>query len=53
MTEQEIFISICIPAYKRSDFVKRLLNSIAIQTFKNFEVIVSDDTPGRGSETNC
>jgi len=46
MTEQEIFISICIPAYKRSDFVKRLLSSIAIQTFKNFEVIVSDDTPG-------
>jgi|SRR5688572_19562082 len=46
MTEQEIFISICIPAYKRTEFVKRLLDSIVIQTFKNYEVIISDDSPG-------
>ena len=37
-------ISICIPAYKRINFLRRLLNSIAIQTFRNFEVIVSDDS---------
>ena len=38
------FISICIPAYKRVNFLKRLLNSIEIQSFANFEVIISDDS---------
>lgn len=37
-------ISICVPAYKRLNYLERLLNSIAIQNYKNFEVIVSDDT---------
>ena len=46
MTEPDIFISICIPAYKRTAFVKRVLESIAIQTFRDFEVIISDDSPG-------
>ena len=39
-------ISICIPAYKRTDFLKRLLDSIAIQSFHGFEVIITDDSPG-------
>ena len=37
-------ISICIPAYKRIDFLKRLLHSISIQTFLDFEVVVTDDS---------
>jgi len=37
-------ISICIPAYKRIDYLKRLLRSIEIQKFKDFEVIISDDS---------
>ena len=37
-------ISICIPSYKRISYLQRLLNSIAIQTFRDFEVIVSDDS---------
>ena len=37
-------ISICIPAYKRIDYLKRLLCSIEIQKFKDFEVIISDDS---------
>jgi glycosyltransferase involved in cell wall biosynthesis len=40
------FISICIPAYKRVEFLERLLNSIAVQSFHDFEVILSDDSPG-------
>lgn len=40
------FISICIPAYKRVDFLERLLDSIAIQEFRDFEVIITDDSPG-------
>lgn len=38
-------ISICIPVYKRPEHVDRLLRSIRIQTFKDFEVIISDDSP--------
>ncbi|MHA4811980.1 glycosyltransferase family 2 protein [Flavitalea flava] len=38
-------ISICIPAYKNIGFLRRLLDSIIIQTFRNFEVVVTDDSP--------
>lgn len=39
-------ISICIPAYKRVNFLQRLLDSIAVQTFRDFEVVLTDDSPG-------
>jgi len=38
------FVSICIPAYKRILFLKRLLESIVIQTYNDFEVIITDDS---------
>lgn len=38
-------ISICIPAYKRVLLLQRLLDSIAQQQFRDFEVVVSDDSP--------
>lgn len=37
-------ISICIPAYKNVLYLKRLLESISIQTFTDFEVIITDDS---------
>lgn len=40
-----MLISICIPAYKRTDYLRRLLDSIVIQAFRDFEVIVTDDSP--------
>lgn len=39
------FISICIPAYKRIKYLQRLLESIRIQTYRDFEVVLSDDSP--------
>lgn len=39
------FISICIPAYKHREYVGRLLNSLLTQTFTDFEVIITDDSP--------
>lgn len=39
------FISICIPAYQRVKFLDRLLQSITNQQFKDFEIIVTDDSP--------
>lgn len=38
-------ISICIPAYKRLHYLERLFRSIEIQTYKNYEVIITDDSP--------
>lgn len=40
------FISVCIPAYKRTHYLKRLLDSLAEQTYRQFEIVVTDDTPG-------
>lgn len=45
MNELTPYISICIPAYKRVDFLRRLLASISQQTFTDFEVIITDDSP--------
>ena len=38
-------VSICIPAYKNPDGIKRLLESVFSQLYTDYEVIVSDDTP--------
>ncbi len=38
------FISICIPAYENVAFLKRLLDSIAMQTYQDFEVVLTDDS---------
>lgn len=46
-------ISICIPAYKRVDYLKRLLDSISAQDYRDFEVIVSDDSPDESVEQLC
>ena len=48
-----VFISICIPAYKRVEFLGRLLDSIAMQSYKDIEVIVSDDSPGNDVKELC
>ncbi len=41
-------ISICIPAYKHVDYLQRLLDSVCRQTFKDFEVVITDDSPDDG-----
>ncbi|HVG11600.1 MAG TPA: glycosyltransferase family 2 protein [Flavisolibacter sp.] len=38
-------ISICIPAYRKPEYVARCLESISMQDYKNVEVIISDDSP--------
>lgn len=39
------FIAICIPTFKRPDYLKRLLDSITMQTYRNFEILVNDNSP--------
>lgn len=38
-------VSICIPAYKQPLLLKKAIDSVLMQTYTNYEVIVSDDTP--------
>ncbi len=40
-----IKISVCIPAYKNAAFLKQSLDALVSQTFKDVEVILSDDSP--------
>lgn len=35
----------CIPAYKNAEFLQRNLDALLHQSFKDFEVILSDDSP--------
>lgn len=42
MTEDKL-VSICIPTYNGEKYLEEALNSAASQTYKNIEIIVSDD----------
>lgn len=41
----EPLVSICIPAYKKPQYVVRVLDSVRKQDYKNVEIIISDDSP--------
>lgn len=47
------FISICIPAYQRPQYLQRLLDSIVEQTYRDYEVIVTDDSPDETVKHLC
>jgi FkbM family methyltransferase len=38
-------VSICIPAYKKPELMATCLESISNQTFTNYEVVITDDSP--------
>jgi glycosyltransferase involved in cell wall biosynthesis len=44
-------ISFCFTTYKRHDYLKKTLESVNLQTYKNFEVIVSDNDPDASGKT--
>lgn len=37
-------VSICVPAYENADGIKRLLDSIRVQKYTDYEVIITDDS---------
>ena len=43
-------VSICIPSYREPAFLEEAISSCLIQRYRDFEVIVSDDTPGDSVE---
>ena len=46
--DNPVAISICIPAYKNVAFLERLLKSVSEQTFTDYEIIITDDSPDQG-----
>ncbi len=46
-------VSVCIPAYRRPDLLLRCLESLRIQDYQDFEIIVTDDSPDMDVETVC
>lgn len=45
----EVKISVVVPLYNKSDYIKRTLDSVFCQTFKAYEIIVVDDGSTDGS----
>ena len=38
-------VSICIPAYDQVDYLKKNIDSVLVQTYTKYEIIVTDDSP--------
>ncbi len=38
-------VSICIPAYRQTEYLRKTLQSIETQTFADYEVVITDDSP--------
>ena len=47
---QSVFFSVCIPQYNRTSFLLEALRSLESQTFRGFEVCISDDNSLDGRE---
>lgn len=45
ITNDEIYITVVIPTYNHLESFKQALDSCSLQIFKNFKVLVSDDSP--------
>lgn len=50
MSQQPPLISICIPTYRRPEFLKLAIESCLNQTYPNIEIVVSDDSPDDRTE---
>lgn len=48
---QQPFVSFCLTTYKRKEYLQKTLESIRLQTFPNFEVIVSDNDPEHSGQS--
>lgn len=55
LMEQSVLISVIVPVYNTSRYLKRCVQSICNQTYKNLEIIVIDDgsTDGSGAQCDC
>lgn len=44
-------VSICIPAYKQVEYLRKTLDSVIMQTYKDYEIIITDDSPDNSIES--
>ena len=47
---EDPLISVIIPTYNRERYIKKALESVLGQSYKNFEIIVVDDSEGSKTE---
>jgi hypothetical protein len=52
MADARAFFSICIPQHNRTSFLIEALRTLERQTFRDFEVCISDDASRDGRETD-
>lgn len=45
------FISICVPTYQRPQLLKKMLESVREQTFKDVEILINDNSPDDSLES--
>src|SRR5437763_8320242 len=38
-------VSVCIPAYRQPEFLYRAVQSVLMQDFDDFEIVITDDSP--------
>lgn len=41
---KKVKVSICIPTFNQTEYLKKTLDSILIQTYRNYEIIITDDS---------
>lgn len=46
-------VSICIPAYMHTEYLRKTLRSILMQSYKDYEVIITDDSPDDSVRDLC
>jgi len=44
LNSRKIKVSICIPAFNQTRYLKKTLDSLLIQTYQNYEIIITDDS---------
>lgn len=53
MTEMQSLVSIGIPVYNGELYIKNAINSVLTQSFRNFELIISDNASTDSTEEIC
>ncbi len=43
-------VSICIPAYNQAERLKKAIDSVLVQSFFDYEIVITDDSPGTSVE---
>ena len=53
MKSEKTLVSICIPTYNGARYLQEALDSVKVQTYKNIEVIISDDNSSDDTMDIC